>query len=250
MKTTKALSTLLGSSVIALNLGLGIQASGSAFTITEIGSSGGNPGDLPVFEVSGLMAGDMFSLFWTSENSGLDFLDVEGKVTVDNLTNSTAEVTVKLTNNMEQVEGENGPRITAFGLSVEGLDTFSPVTGGMFLDLADNSNFAGFQDVNLCATSGNNCSGGGPGGIPQEDGMDTFTFSFTGDFSTDNGPKLTLNDFALKIQGGPGGESFEVPGEPDGGGPGPGEEIPEPGTVMGLALLAGTALLSRCRKSE
>ena len=102
--------------------------------------------------------------------------------------------------------------------------------------MADDSNFPGYT-VDACATSGSNCGGGGSGGIPAG-GNDAVTLDLDGTYSG----TLTLANFALKIQGGPGNNSFELAGVPS-------SNVPEPASVVllavGLAMLGVRPFLRR-----
>jgi hypothetical protein len=227
----KTLSTLVGASALAVGL-LAFTSSQAqaAFTITQTGTSGGNPGGLPVYQVTGLVAGDSFDI--TYDYSSLPWLDALASITIDSLTSSNANVTVTLTNNSPQIgtagpQNTPTPRITSFGLSVDNFTGLGTGTAGTLLNSFDNSNFAGGFGTLVCATSGNNCAGGGNGGIGAGGLSDTFTFSLNGNFGTS--PTLTLDAFAIKIQSGPGGASFEVPGTP----------VPEPLTLLGSGIALG-----------
>lgn len=215
-----------------------VATPGLAATITPTGgTSGGNPGGQPLFEVSGLVEGDVFNVSW----GGVSGLAVEGMVFVDSLTSSTADIRIMLDNNSTPISGDD-PRVTSVGMAIENYTSLaSSSAGGTYLDGADDSNFPGFT-VDACGTSGNNCAGGGNGGIPAGD-SDDLTLEINGNFGIV--PTLTLSEFALKIQGGPSGNSFELAGlptpkpDPDGG-------IPEPATyVLMLGSLGVLAVRKR-----
>jgi hypothetical protein len=201
----------------------------SAYTISLTGgTSGGNPGGQPLYEVSGLVQGDAFNVSW----GGVSGLDVQGMVTVNSLTASTASIQVMLDNLSTPISGSD-PRVTAFGLEVDGYSSLaSAATGGTFLTSADSSNFPGFT-IDVCATSGNNCAGGGNGGIPAG-GSDTAILDVNGVLPG----TLKLSNFALKVQGGPGGNSFELAGVPR-------PKVPEPASIALAAMGVATLWLGR-----
>lgn len=207
-----------------------LTAKADAYTISLTGGfSDGNPGGQPLYEVSGLVQGDAFNVSW----GGVSGLSVTGMVIVDSLTNTDADIRVMLDNLSTPLSG-NDPRATSFGMDVEAFTSFSNTsTSGTYLDDAFNSNFPGFG-VLQCASSGSNCAGGGSSGIPAG-GSDDFTLEVNGNFLG----VLKLSDFALKVQGGPNGGSFELAGVPT-------PKVPEPMTIA-LALIGAVALWVRRR---
>jgi hypothetical protein len=211
----------------ALGLALvGWSATASAYTIALTGgNSGGNPGGQPLYEVTGLVQGDAFNVAW----SGVSGLNVTGMVIVDSLTATDADIRVMLDNNSTPISN-GSPRVTSVGLLVDGYSSLgSTTTGGTYLDTEDDGNFPGFT-IDVCGTSGSNCAGGGNGGVPAG-GSDDFTLQVNGAF----GGTLKLSNFGLKIQGGPGGNSFELAGVPT-------QKVPEP--TSALLLAAGLGLIA------
>lgn len=209
-----------------------LPTAASAYTISLTGgSSGGNPGGQPLYQVSGLVPGDSFNVAW----GGVSGLNVTGMVTVNSLSASAASLEVMLNNLSTPISG-NDPRVTAFGLAVDGYSSLgSTTTGATYLTKEDNSNMPGFT-TDLCATSGNNCAGGGNGGIPA--GLsDTATLLVNGTFSG----SLKLSNFGLKVQGGPGGNSFELAGVPT-------SKVPEPAALVLAALAAAAVAVGRRRR--
>jgi hypothetical protein len=219
----------------ALSVGfLGLQISAAnAYTISVTGgTSGGNPGGQPLYEVSGLVQGDAFNVAW----GGVSGLDVTGKVIIDSLTATDADIRVMLDNQSTPISGDD-PRVTSVGLLVDNYTSLgNTATGGTYLDLEDDSNFAGFT-IDVCGTSGNNCAGGGNGGIPAGD-SDDITLQVNGSF----GGALTLSNFALKIQGGPQGNSFELAGVPS-------NKVPEPASIGLLVLGVGLCAARRRQRT-
>ena len=60
----------LWSTVLAVSLSLHTATSSQAFTINSIGTSNGNPGGLPVYNVTGLIQGDIFDIIWDYDTQG------------------------------------------------------------------------------------------------------------------------------------------------------------------------------------
>ena len=216
--------------------------------------SGGNPGGLPIYEVSGLVEGDAFNLDWNLPgeygpvgNPTPFVLSVGGMVFVDTFNSNSLVLEIMLTNNSTSGEGIE---VSSFGLGLsEAFQFVTTATGGTFLDFADNSTFSGFNNVDLCATSGSNCAGGSSGGIPV--GMsDTFNFDLAPPSGDTFPSSFTLSQFALKFQSGlptpirfneveTNENSFQLPGVPSP------KTLPLPGTLplmltgLGLLALAG-----------
>jgi len=203
-----------------------------AYTISLTGgSSSGNPIQ-PLYQVTGLVQGDTFNVSW----GGVSGLAVTGAVSIDALTATTADLRVMLDNMSTPISGSN-PRVVSVGFDIDGYSSLaSSATGGTYLGTASHSSFPGFGTL-TCGASGSNCAGGGSGGVPAG-GSDDFTIKVNGSFSG----TLDLLSYGLKIQGGPGGGSYELAGVPTltGGGP------PEPMSI-GLAAFGFIVLAMRRR---
>lgn len=219
----------------ALSLALvGWSATASAYTISLTGgSSGGSPGGQPLYEVTGLVQGDAFNVSW----GGVSGLNVTGMVIIDSLTATAADIRVMLDNNSTPISGSD-PRVTSVGVLVGNYGSLgSSTTGGTYLDTEDDGNFPGFA-IDVCGTSGNNCAGGGNGGVPAG-GSDDFTLRVNGAFAN----VLKLSNFGLKIQGGPNGNSFELAGVPT-------PKVPEPASALLLAMGLGLIAAKNVRHSK
>jgi hypothetical protein len=246
-----AAATAMLVAFLAVGLMIG-TAPVEAFTVSQIGTSGGNPGGLPIFQVSGLVEGDSFPVTYSILSGAVT---ASATITIFDLTTTQALIDISLTNTSPIISGGD-PRITAFGLGIDpnanlALATVTDIGGGGDVDALTTfsaSNFPGFQGVEFCATSGNNCGGGGSGGIDATNPDSTDQFRFTLPFLVPNtSGQINLSQFAVKIQGGPQGQSFEVPGGGFGGSGGSGGNGGSggPGQVPGPAslLLIGTGLL-------
>jgi hypothetical protein len=159
-------------------------------------------------------------------------VDANATITVETFTSSELKLQVQVTND----SNFTGARLTAIGFDVNPNVTGIAISGGTVFTSADSANFPAFQEVDVCAFSGNNCAGGGNTGLINGN-SDTFTLDLTapaGTFGTANNLTAALDQQATKWQG-PAPLSYELPGTPLPPGP---PLVPEPGS---LALL-GTAL--------
>lgn len=235
MKTT-SLSNVLKVSAVALTTTGALAFSSAmfeanAFTISQTGLSGGTPGGLTVYSVTGLVQNDTFQVNYSYDTgTDQDILSALAKVTVKTLTSNNAVIEVFLKNNSTV----NDNRLTHFGFRLPGFTALnSDETGGSKLDEAKTGNFPGFPNLSFCGTSGNNCAGGSGGGLFGGD-SDTLTFDVAGNF----GSTLTLADFATKWQGEP--DSYQISGTP----------VPTPALLPGLIGMGVAALRKRKGEAE
>jgi PEP-CTERM motif len=208
---------------------------------TVTGTSGGNPGGEDVFTCIGLAEGDELTVT-VDQTVGPDTLQATAIVSIFDISNGTVLIDVDLSN--DSSPGGQANRIVSFGFGVEPnalLGSIIDLSGSDTDALTgfDQSNFPGFQLVEFCATSGNNCAGGGSGGLLSGQ-QDLFRFSLSNGFVA--GGTIDLSQFAFKFQGG--AASYEKPGTPDGGGGT--TQVPAPGTLVLLGTgLAGLAVAGR-----
>jgi len=241
MKFSSLVPSVLAASGVAL--AASSFAPASAFTISQTGTSGGNPSGQPVYTVSDLEQGDTFNLDWlyeSTDSQGNPFtLKATGMVTVNSLSSSQLLLDVMVTNNSSP--GDEGIRLTSVGFDVSGATGVASGTGGTFLTSSAFGNFPGFGNPLACATSGNNCAGGGGGGITVG-ATDTFTLDIDGSFNE----TVTLSDFGLQVQSdlNVNPNSFQLAGTPSA------KPVPEPLTILGSATALGIGGLLKREQSK
>jgi hypothetical protein len=198
-------------------------------------------GDTAIIDFNGLVDG----------NPDAD-LDADLTLTLLSITGSTDfNFSYSLENNSS---GDDlGARLTAFGFNVD--PNFDDATvSGFFTNWSSGNVPGGLPNVEFCATSGANCSGGAGGGVAvgdTGDGLLTLSFLVAPTAGID------LTDFYVRYQSlGPNQEGSGVgvgtpciPGEPDCNGGGGGNVIPEPSTwvLMILGFGGAGAMLRRRR---
>ena len=237
MTSSRASRGRSGFIAVALSLAccLAGSAPAEAYSITQTGTSGGNPGGQAAYSITGLEAGDHFTLN-VSTIVGPDTLTATALVSIFAIGTAFTLIDVDLSN-----DSTGANRITSFGMAIKPDTLLGFVTdrgGSSDTDALrgfGTSNFPGFQLVEFCATSGSNCTGGGSGGLlPGQD--DRFRFTLLGFFSND--ATIDLGQFAFKFQGG--ADSYQLPGQPDV----PNGQVPQPAAllVLGAGLLALAAV--------
>jgi hypothetical protein len=249
----------------------------SAYTITNLGNAGGNPGDLcgivgdattcqPYFEVSGVVAGDHLDLTWDLDGSVVlgpdliaDFPTLAATASLDvaSITATTVVIDITLDNTTNPASNLVGliAGIVSFGLELEGFTSGILSTAGISLDTYDTNNIAGGPGltVDFCASTDASCNAGNSGDGIQIGASDILQFTLSGAFDVGG---ITLSNFATKWQTNrdelfplpddpdvllAGNSSFEQPGLPGG-------IIPEPNTAALMVIgLAGLAWKSRRR---
>ncbi len=180
-----------------------------AYTISQIGTSGGNPGGMPVYEVSGLMASDTFGASWSYSN-GDYAVSASGTITVASVSSNAMTLNISIGNTTSVGGGLTEARLSSFGFGVSDAEGMASAGGTRLTNtaFAPKPNLPGF-DVDVCAYAGRNCAGGGNKGITLGFG-DSFTMDIYGDFDPSEG--VTLDQFAVKFQTNVG--SFELAGSP------------------------------------
>jgi len=141
-------------------------------------------------------------------------------------------------------------RLTSFGFGIDPNATgvsFSDAADGGMIDASLDS-IPSLATIEVCAWGGQNCSGGGNGGI-NGGSSDSFSLVLTGAWGT----SVDIAPIGFKYQTGNGSFEFTSGGTPQagtGGGETADPVVPEPATLLllgsGLALVAVKA---RSRKS-
>lgn len=169
---------------------------------------------LAVIAAMGLTAANASAALITSaSNNPLNFswsyttiagtLSGSGSIQVSGFNSGLLSLLVSLSNTSVDA-GSNNIRLTHFGI---GIDPNATSVG--FVDANDggmvgagSSNFPAVTQIEVCAFSGPNCAGGGPGGI-SIGGSDTFTINLGGTW----GSSINIDPIGFKYQTGRG--SFE-----------------------------------------
>lgn len=170
-------------------------------------------------------------------------LTISGTIDITALSSTSATLAITL-NNLSSVGTD---RLTAFGFAIT-----PNITGVTFSDAADGgvvaaglSSIPSLGNIEVCVWAGNNCAGGGNGGI-LPNGSDSFILTLSNSAGT-FGNQLTFDSLGVKFQTASGSFEFActsncVPvaciGSCTNAGGG-GEPLPEPASfaLLGLGLL-------------
>ena len=210
-------------------VGIALASTAQAYTIEMSGATGGNPSS-NVYQVTGLVAGDMFSVNWLlPANAQGNLLPVAlsatGKFTVNQINDNSIMLGVSLKNTTNPGAYTGRLDMTALGLTTgNNTVTSAGISDGSTFVRASTDNFPAFSTTDACFFVGQNCAGAGNQGLGAG-GTDAFTVAIMGDFK--EGESITLDTFATKWQTGNG--SYELAGSP----------VPVPGAVW----LLGSGLL-------
>jgi len=193
-----------------------------------------------------MSSGQSATILWSGTYDGA-ILSASATFSLTSLTATEALFRVDVANTTATGEpGRN--RLTSFGItdiSPNITEAFTQNNGtGPAWKAAMDTNFPGFQTIELCIWAGTNCSGGGTGGL-LEGRSDWFNLRLVGSFAG----SIELGEpFPSKWQSvGNSGGSVEFGGCVDGR-CGSGSSVPEPGPVALFALgLVGLTLRKRLK---
>ena len=177
--------------------------------------------------------------------TGTSNLTGNGTITLSGFNSSQLTANITL-NNTSLIGGNGGERLTSFGFGI------SPNATGVTFSDANDAGMTGallgqipsLATVEVCVFGGQNCSGGGNGGIYGAGGSDTFSILLAGNW----GNSVEINPIGFKYQTGYGSFEFTTCTSNCGSTPPGVTEVPEPQTLALLGLgLAGMAF-TRKRK--
>lgn len=185
-------------------------------------------------------AGDSNTITFTCSNcsSGISG-SIQMTLSSFNVGTRTAVFAVVVTNNSTLA----ADRLVSFGFGNLTPNITSASDNSAMWSETLNTNFPGFQTVELCVWAGQNCAGGGNGGVAGAGGSSSFNLTLVFAAGTTI-PPITFDGWYTKFQG-PNG-SFELPGDTDTD-TDTDTDVPEPGTLalLGLGLMGLGAVRRR-----
>lgn len=172
-----------------------------------------------------------------------------GSITVGTITPDLVDVTFTVNNFSTRKDGSattagDNVRLVTFGFginpNVKSVSFTDLATGG--LTKAQLGDIPSIKDIEVCAFTGPNCSGGAGGGIAAS-GTDTFKLTLTSD-TIKFGSFIQFDPLGVKYQTGPGSFEISCTGV---AGCSP-ASVPEPASIVLLGLGLAAFSLSRKRK--
>jgi hypothetical protein len=170
-------------------LATAILVSGTAAQATIISAGSNNP----------------LNFSWSYTTSSNTLLTGFGSMTLSGFNTNSLTLLTSLTNT-SSLGGQGGERLTALGFAISPNATgvsFSDTADSGLINAALGQNFPQYQEIEVCAFGGQNCAGGGHGGIYGAGGTDTFTINLLGIW----GSSVDIDPIGFKYQTGYG--SFE-----------------------------------------
>ncbi|ALF54347.1 hypothetical protein ACX27_18275 [Nostoc piscinale CENA21] len=241
MKINSAFSALLAASSIAV--ASSVLAPAQAITITPTGATAGEPSGQTLYQAAISRTNDIgksFDINWNlapGSNTGKlsQPLSATSTWTITNFTTSALDLQIRLTNTTATTPQDIAARLTsmAFGVNPEangivftkndGITTDTDVFSAALTGLTAG-NFNNI-DIDVCFIGGNNCQGGGNGGL-RSNQTDILNLKIKGNFTSDT---AFLQFFAARFQTSQG--SYVLAGNGT-----PGTPVPEPITMLGLGV--------------
>lgn len=166
--------------------------------------------------------GQTFDLNWTLDLGGGNVLVADAHVQVSAISSSSITLDFAVTNN---TIGGSNEAIHAIGFDTNPNATSATIASGSYFSYVGlQQTFPGFQTIDVCVWTSNNCSGGGQPASLSPGLTDSFVLTLAGTLGSP--PSLDMSRFVVKFQGDLGSYEFE------------GTVVPEPASL----LLLGTGL--------
>lgn len=193
---------------------MGGSFSANALLITNTGLQAGNPAsDLYDVTVNSADVGSSFNVAWSvPAGTGALTHDLSGfmTVTINAFTASTLDLGISITNTTD-VDGSFQAAIHSFGFGIDPDATASVLSAGsVFTDVGSGNGAqqtfpGGFKQIDFCAFSPNNCSGGSaPNGLAGDGASDSLVVRLTANtanaFDTGSDLEAVLMAFPVKYQ--------------------------------------------------